>query len=46
MEKFFLKLLARSKATSFIELGRPWNGVLTGLFALLGTAIGGLYDHG
>jgi len=36
MEYTFSRILSRNKWLSLIQLGRPWNALLTGLLALLG----------
>lgn len=36
MERFFSKILKRSKVTAFIELGRPWNALIVAIFAIIG----------
>ena len=36
MERFFSKIMKKSKITSFIELGRPWNGISVILLSILG----------
>lgn len=35
MERFFSKILPKTKVASLIELGRPWNGVACSLIALI-----------
>jgi len=42
MERFFSKILRKSKVTAFIELGRPWNAVIVAVFAIIGCLLAGL----
>lgn len=39
MEYTFSRVLSRNKWLSLLQLGRPWNALLTGLLALLGILI-------
>ena len=41
MERLFSKIMKKSKITSFIELGRPWNGIAVMLFSILGMLLSG-----
>ena len=41
MERFFSKILKRSKVTAFIELGRPWNAIIVAIFAIIGCLLAG-----
>ncbi len=39
MERFFSTHLKASKLLSLIEIGRPWNGIVTGLLGVLGAVL-------
>lgn len=41
MERYAAKKLSKNRLTAFIELGRPWNGIITAIFAMLGCLLGG-----